>query len=206
MSHLINTPNNGIREHHMTRLADKVAIVTGAAQGIGAAFAKGLAKEGAKVVIADWNDGSATANEIVRANGAVPATIAVIEGTPYVGLDTDRLHHLATVGGVFKATTRDLPWLVATGSTGATTVASTMRLAAMAGIRVFATGGIGGVHRGAERTFDISADLTELAATPVAADVCSIYSAVPFTLSASLITRRNDRSSDNALCTSAMLT
>ena len=105
---------------------------------------------------------------IVRANGAVPATIAVIEGTPYVGLDTDRLHHLATVGGVFKATTRDLPWLVATGSTGATTVASTMRLAAMAGIRVFATGGIGGVHRGAERTFDISADLTELSITNVA--------------------------------------
>lgn len=105
---------------------------------------------------------------IVRSHGAVPATIAVIDGRPYVGLDPDRLHHLATVGGVHKATTRDLPWLMASGATGATTVAATMRLAAMAGIRVFATGGIGGVHRGAEHSFDISADLTELAVTPVA--------------------------------------
>ena len=71
-----------------------------------------------------------------------------------------------------KATTRDLPWLVATGATGATTVAATMHLAALAGIRVFATGGIGGVHRGASTTFDISADLTELAHTPVAV-VCA---------------------------------
>jgi len=105
---------------------------------------------------------------IVRAHGAVPATIAVIDGTPFIGLDGERLHHLATVGDVHKATTRDLPWLVATGATGATTVAATMRLAAMAGIRVFATGGIGGVHRGAAHSFDISADLTEMAVTPVA--------------------------------------
>lgn len=105
---------------------------------------------------------------IVRANGAVPATIAVIDGACRVGLDPDALHHLATVGGVVKATTRDLPWLVATGHTGATTVAATMRLAALAGIRVFATGGIGGVHRGAAESFDISADLTELGITPVA--------------------------------------
>ncbi len=105
---------------------------------------------------------------IVRANGAVPATIAVIEGVCQVGLSPEQLHHLATVGDVVKATTRDLPWLMATGRTGATTVAATMRLAALAGIRVFATGGIGGVHRGAAQSFDISADLTELGVTPVA--------------------------------------
>ena len=86
----------------------------------------------------------------------------------HVGLDDGQLHQLATAGDVLKATTRDLPWLIATGATGATTVAATMRLAALAGIRVFATGGIGGVHRGAATTFDVSADLTELASTPVA--------------------------------------
>ena len=105
---------------------------------------------------------------IVRANGAVPATIAVLDGVCRVGLSADQLHQLATVAGVFKATTRDLPWLMASGRTGATTVAATMRLAALAGIRVFATGGIGGVHRGAANSFDVSADLTELAITPVA--------------------------------------
>ena len=105
---------------------------------------------------------------IVRAHGAVPATIAVIDGVCQVGLSPEQLHHLATVGGVVKATTRDLPWLMATGRTGATTVAATMRLAALAGVRVFATGGIGGVHRGAAESFDISADLTELGVTPVA--------------------------------------
>jgi pseudouridine-5'-phosphate glycosidase len=105
---------------------------------------------------------------IVRAHGAVPATIAVIDGACQVGLSPEQLHHLATVGGVTKATTRDLPWLVATGRTGATTVAATMKLADLAGIRVFATGGIGGVHRGAAESFDISADLTELGVTPVA--------------------------------------
>ena len=105
---------------------------------------------------------------IIRGNGAVPATIAVLDGQCHVGLDAAQLHQLATVPGVVKATTRDLPWLIASGATGATTVAATMRLAALAGIRVFATGGIGGVHRGATHTFDISADLTELATTPVA--------------------------------------
>ena len=105
---------------------------------------------------------------IVRAGGAVPATVAVIDGQCLVGLSPEQLHHLATVGGVHKATTRDLPWLVGTGATGATTVAATMKLAAMAGIRVFATGGIGGVHRGAAESMDISADLTEMAVTPVA--------------------------------------
>jgi pseudouridine-5'-phosphate glycosidase len=105
---------------------------------------------------------------IVRSHGAVPATIAVLDGRCHIGLDAAQLHQLATVAGVHKATTRDLPWLIATGATGATTVAATMKLAALAGIRVFATGGIGGVHRGAGTSFDISADLTELGVTPVA--------------------------------------
>ena len=106
--------------------------------------------------------------EIVRTNGAVPATIAVIDGECCVGLSPAQLERLATEQGVHKATTRDLPWLIATRATGATTVAATMRIAALAGIRVFATGGIGGVHRGAAQTLDVSADLTELAVTPVA--------------------------------------
>jgi pseudouridine-5'-phosphate glycosidase len=106
--------------------------------------------------------------EIVRSHGAVPATVAVLDGVCHIGLDREQLEVLATRSDVHKATTRDLPWLVATRRHGATTVAATMRLAALAGIRVFATGGIGGVHRGAATTFDVSADLTELATTPVA--------------------------------------
>ncbi|MGZ4701425.1 MAG: pseudouridine-5'-phosphate glycosidase [Ilumatobacteraceae bacterium] len=109
---------------------------------------------------------------IVRRRGAIPATIAVIDGVCRVGLSAAEIEALATRDDVHKATTRDLPWLVATGATGATTVAATMHLSALAGIRVFATGGIGGVHRNASTTFDISADLTELAATPVAV-VCA---------------------------------
>ncbi|MBK5331915.1 MAG: pseudouridine-5'-phosphate glycosidase [Ilumatobacteraceae bacterium] len=109
---------------------------------------------------------------IVRAHGATPATIAVVDGVCRVGVDRAEIELLATRADVHKATTRDLPWLVATGATGATTVAATMHLAALAGVRVFATGGVGGVHRGASTTFDISADLTQLAATPVAV-VCA---------------------------------
>lgn len=105
---------------------------------------------------------------IVRANGAVPATIAVLDGVCRIGLDPQALELLATHPEVHKATTRDLPWLLATRRHGATTVAATMKLAALAGIRTFATGGIGGVHRGAAHSFDISADLTEMAVTPVA--------------------------------------
>ncbi|MEO7369929.1 MAG: pseudouridine-5'-phosphate glycosidase, partial [Ilumatobacteraceae bacterium] len=114
----------------------------------------------------------AAVESIVRDHGATPATIAVIDGACKVGLDASEIELLATRSDVHKATTRDLPWLVAMKATGATTVAATMRLAALAGIRVFATGGIGGVHRGASTTFDISADLTELASTPVAV-VCA---------------------------------
>jgi pseudouridine-5'-phosphate glycosidase len=105
---------------------------------------------------------------IIRDHGAVPATIAVLDGRPRIGLGTDDLELLASHGDVAKVSVRDLPFVVARGVHGATTVAATMRLAAMAGIRVFVTGGLGGVHRGAQQTFDVSADLTELGRTPVA--------------------------------------
>ena len=106
--------------------------------------------------------------QIVRQNGAVPATIAIIGGKRKAGLSADEIEYLGKKGyAVTKASRRDLPVLVARGEDGATTVATTMIIAAMAGIKVFATGGIGGVHRGAEVTMDISADLEELARTPV---------------------------------------
>ncbi len=106
--------------------------------------------------------------QIIRDHDAVPATIAVIGGDFKIGLSAAELFVLATEKDVMKLSVRDLPLAAAKRLHGATTVAATMRLAARAGIRVFATGGIGGVHRGAETTFDISADLTELAETPVA--------------------------------------
>jgi pseudouridine-5'-phosphate glycosidase len=105
---------------------------------------------------------------IIRGCGAVPATIAVLDGRPRVGLGADDLELLASDGEVAKVSVRDLPYVVARGAHGATTVAATMRLAALAGIPVFVTGGIGGVHRGATQSFDISADLTELGRTDVA--------------------------------------
>ena len=105
---------------------------------------------------------------IIRDRGAVPATIAVLHGRPHVGLEPADLELLATAGDVAKVSVRDLPVVLAQRAHGATTVAATMRLAALAGIRVFVTGGLGGVHRGAQRSFDISADLTELATTNVA--------------------------------------
>ncbi|WP_405731558.1 pseudouridine-5'-phosphate glycosidase [Streptomyces sp. NBC_01537] len=106
--------------------------------------------------------------DIIRAGGAVPATIAVLHGRPRIGLTPQDLELLATSGEVTKASVRDLAYVMARGGHGATTVAATMRLAALAGISVFVTGGIGGVHRGAETSFDVSADLTELATTSVA--------------------------------------
>ncbi|NYI80442.1 pseudouridine-5'-phosphate glycosidase [Nocardioides panzhihuensis] len=106
--------------------------------------------------------------QIVRDNGAVPATIALLDGIPRAGLTPDDLEILASDPEVTKVSVRDLPYVVARGLHGATTVAATMRLAAMAGIRTFVTGGLGGVHRGAATSFDISADLTELARTRVA--------------------------------------
>ncbi|HZY83534.1 MAG TPA: pseudouridine-5'-phosphate glycosidase, partial [Gemmataceae bacterium] len=119
-----------------------------------------------------------SAEEAVRQEGAVPATLAVLRGVPTVGLDGAELQELAladvniTCDGVLKASSRDLAAAVARKRTAATTVAATMWLAHRAGIRVFATGGIGGVHRGATQTWDVSADLAELARTPVAV-VCA---------------------------------
>jgi pseudouridine-5'-phosphate glycosidase len=110
--------------------------------------------------------------EVVRANGAVPATIAVLDGCIKVGLSPEELEWLGTAGDVLKVSRADLPYAVAAGRHGSTTVAATMICAHLAGIRVFATGGIGGVHRGVEETLDISADLEELATTPVAV-VCA---------------------------------
>ena len=106
--------------------------------------------------------------KIIRDGGAVPATIAIIGGRLKAGLTPEEIDYLGKTGaGVTKASRRDLPILVAESRDGATTVTTTMMIAAMAGIQVFATGGIGGVHRGAETTMDISADLEELAHTPV---------------------------------------
>ncbi len=103
----------------------------------------------------------------VRDNGAVPATIAVLDGTLCIGLSDDELSALAQARDVAKLSRADMAACIARGGTGATTVAATMIAARMGGIEVFATGGIGGVHRGAERSFDISADLHELAQTAV---------------------------------------
>ena len=106
--------------------------------------------------------------QIVRDNGAVPATIAIIDGKIKIGLSDEELEMFGNSQGVAKASRRDLGYLVATKQLGATTVAATMICADLAGIRIFVTGGIGGVHRGAETTMDISADLEELAQTNVA--------------------------------------
>ena len=109
----------------------------------------------------------------VRANGAVPATIAIINGKMKAGLSIDEIEILGKQGqDVTKVSRRDMPMIIAQGMNGATTVASTMIIAQLAGIKIFATGGIGGVHRGASETFDISADLQELALTDVAV-VCA---------------------------------
>ncbi|HPF82172.1 pseudouridine-5'-phosphate glycosidase [Nostocoides australiense] len=106
--------------------------------------------------------------QIVRDGGATPATIAILDGIPRIGLSPDQLELLASDEGVIKVSVRDIPYVVATRTHGATTVAATMRLAALAGIRVFVTGGLGGVHQGGQDTMDVSADLTELGATDVA--------------------------------------
>jgi pseudouridine-5'-phosphate glycosidase len=109
---------------------------------------------------------------IVREGGAEPATIAIVDGRIRVGLDPDAIRALAGTEHVRKVSRADLPATIVAGAAGATTVAATMICAALAGIGVFATGGIGGVHRGAEHTLDVSADLDELARTPVAV-VCA---------------------------------
>jgi pseudouridine-5'-phosphate glycosidase len=110
--------------------------------------------------------------KIIRDNGAVPATIAILSGKLKVGLTEKEIEYLGKATNVIKASRRDIPYIVSKKLDGATTVASTMIVASLAGIKVFATGGIGGVHRGATETFDISADLEELANTNVAV-VCA---------------------------------
>ncbi|QQE77812.1 pseudouridine-5'-phosphate glycosidase [Alicyclobacillus sp. SO9] len=110
--------------------------------------------------------------QIIRDEGAVPATIAILDGKIHVGLAEEELQLLARTDDVLKVSRRDLPYALATGKPGATTVAATMICANLAGISVFVTGGIGGVHRGAEHTMDISADLLELSKTDVAV-VCA---------------------------------
>lgn len=109
---------------------------------------------------------------VVRENGAVPATIAVVDGRIRVGLSAAELERLADARGVVKASGRDLAAVMTRKGSAGTTVSATMRAAALAGIDIFATGGVGGVHRGAEETFDISADLTELGRTETAV-VCA---------------------------------
>lgn len=110
--------------------------------------------------------------ETVRQHGAVPATMAIIGGRLKAGLTAGELEHLGRASGIIKTSRRDLPFVVAGGKDGGTTVAATMILASLAGIKVFATGGVGGVHRGATTSMDISADLDELAMTDVAV-VCA---------------------------------
>ena len=110
--------------------------------------------------------------ETVRQNGAVPATMAIIGGRLKVGLTTEEIRYLGSTDGIIKTSRRDIPFVVAGRKDGGTTVAATMILADLAGIKIFATGGIGGVHRGATASMDVSADLDELAVTDVAV-VCA---------------------------------
>lgn len=105
---------------------------------------------------------------IVRENGAIPATIAILNGKLCIGLDKSQLEMLGNTENVWKVSLRDMPYVISKKIPGATTVASTMRIASMAGIRIFVTGGIGGVHRGAATSMDVSADLFEMAHTDVA--------------------------------------
>jgi pseudouridine-5'-phosphate glycosidase len=110
--------------------------------------------------------------EIIKKEGAVPATIAIIKGKIKVGLSEEEIEYLGKAENVLKTSRRDIPFIISKEMDGATTVASTMIISALAGIKVFATGGMGGVHRGASETFDISADLEELSRTNVAV-VCA---------------------------------
>jgi pseudouridine-5'-phosphate glycosidase len=118
-----------------------------------------------------WPKNVATALSVenkVRENGAIPATIAIIDGKCCVGLSTEELEYFGKANHVWKVSLRDMPYVISKHLAGATTVAATMRIASMAGIKIFATGGIGGVHRNAENSMDISADLTEMSNTNVA--------------------------------------
>ena len=124
-----------------------------------------------------YPDNVKTAYEVVRENGAIPATIGIIDGIPVVGMSKDEIEQFGKKEGVLKASRRDLPYILSKKMWGATTVATTMIFAHVAGIKVFVTGGVGGVHRGAEVSMDISADLIELATTPVTV-VCAGIKAI----------------------------
>ena len=114
-------------------------------------------------------DTALNCEKIIRENGAIPATIAIINGVVTIGLSNDEIDYLGKSGSsALKVSTRDIPYCVSKGLTGATTVSATSRIAQMAGIKIFATGGVGGVHRGAQESFDISADLDELSETNIA--------------------------------------
>jgi len=137
----------------------------------------------------------------VRDGGAIPATIAIVEGHVHIGLDDDALDRIAMERNVIKSSIRDLSSVLASGALGATTVASTAYLAHRGGIRVFATGGLGGVHRGADKSFDESADLHALARTPVALVCAGVKSILDIqatlerleTLSVSLVGYRSEK-------------
>lgn len=120
--------------------------------------------------------------EIVRKNGAVPATIAIFNGKCHAGLNKEQLEYFASAKDVWKVSLRDIPYVVSKKLYGATTAAATMRIAAMAGIKIFATGGIGGVHRNANETMDISADLSEMEQTSVAVVSAGIKSILDISL------------------------
>lgn len=138
---------------------------------------------------------------IVRAEGATPATIAIMDGKIHVGLDDERLAELAHRNDITKASTRDLPIVIAGGASAATTVASTAFIAHQAGISTFATGGLGGVHRGATESFDESADLTQLSRTPITVVCAGVKSILDIpatlerleTLGISLVGYKTDR-------------
>lgn len=118
-----------------------------------------------------WPQNAATAKsveDVVLKHGAIPATIAIKDGKCLVGLSSDSIDYFGQAKDVWKVSLRDMPYVISKKLPGATTVAATMRIASMVGIKVFATGGIGGVHRGASESMDISADLTEMANTNVA--------------------------------------
>lgn len=126
-----------------------------------------------------WPQNAITAKAVedeVRKYGAIPATIAIKDGKCLVGLSSDDIDYFGQAKDVWKVSLRDMPFVIAKKIPGATTVATTMRIASMAGIKIFATGGIGGVHRGAEKTMDISADLTEMGQTNVAVVAAGVKS------------------------------
>lgn len=115
--------------------------------------------------------------QVIRDNGAIPATIGIIKGVPIIGMSKEEIEEFGKTKGILKASRRDLPMIISKKLWGATTVATTMIFASMANIKVFVTGGVGGVHRGGEVTMDISADLQELASTPVTV-VCAGIKAI----------------------------